>query len=106
MIHRIQDNEGRLKNVTTTNTNEDDDSINLELDNEESEDEGELVDVLNVQPNPNSPTKSDTSCETIYQNVANSNKRIAVKTLSHETEDDYAFMFTAIRKAAKKIYDY
>jgi hypothetical protein len=31
-----------------------------ELDNEESEDEGELVDVLNVQPNPNSPTKSDT----------------------------------------------
>jgi hypothetical protein len=68
---------------TASNTNEDDDSINLELDNEDSEDEGELVDVLNVQPNPNSPTKSDTSCETIYQNVANSNKRIAVKTFFH-----------------------
>jgi hypothetical protein len=25
---------------------------------------------------------------------------------SHETEDDYAFMFAAIRKAAKKFYDY
>jgi cytidyltransferase-like protein len=30
MIHRIQDNEGRLKNVTTTNTNEDDDLLELE----------------------------------------------------------------------------
>ena len=30
MIHRIQDNENRLKNVTTTNTNEDDDLLELE----------------------------------------------------------------------------
>jgi len=30
MIHRIQDNEGRLKNVTTTNTNEDSDLLELE----------------------------------------------------------------------------
>jgi hypothetical protein len=30
MIHRIQDNEGRLKNVATTNTNEDDDLLELE----------------------------------------------------------------------------
>ena len=30
MIHRIQDNEGRLKNVTTTNTNEDGDLLELE----------------------------------------------------------------------------
>lgn len=30
MIHRIQDNEGRLKNITTTNTNEDDDLLKLE----------------------------------------------------------------------------
>ena len=30
MIHRIQDNEGRLKNITTTNTNEDDDLFELE----------------------------------------------------------------------------
>jgi len=30
MIHRMQDNEGRLKNVTTTNTNEDDDLLELE----------------------------------------------------------------------------
>jgi hypothetical protein len=30
MIHRIQDNEGRLKNVATTNTNEDDDLLKLE----------------------------------------------------------------------------
>jgi cytidyltransferase-like protein len=30
MIHRIQDNEDRLKNVTTTNTNEDDDLLELE----------------------------------------------------------------------------
>jgi len=30
MIHRIQDNENRLKNVTTTNTNEDSDLLELE----------------------------------------------------------------------------
>jgi hypothetical protein len=30
MIHRIQDNEGRLKNVSTTNTNEDDELLELE----------------------------------------------------------------------------
>ena len=30
MIHRIQDNEGRLKNVATTNTNEDSDLLELE----------------------------------------------------------------------------
>jgi cytidyltransferase-like protein len=30
MIHRIQDNEGRLKNITTTNTNEDSDLLGLE----------------------------------------------------------------------------
>jgi cytidyltransferase-like protein len=30
MIHRLQDNEGRLKNVTTTNTNEDSDLLELE----------------------------------------------------------------------------
>jgi cytidyltransferase-like protein len=30
MIHRIQDNEGRLKNITTTNTNEDSDLLELE----------------------------------------------------------------------------
>jgi cytidyltransferase-like protein len=30
MIHRIQDNEGRLKNVATTNTNEDGDLLELE----------------------------------------------------------------------------
>jgi hypothetical protein len=30
MIHRIQDNEGRLKNISTTNTNEDDELLELE----------------------------------------------------------------------------
>ncbi len=30
MIHRIQDNEGRLGNVNTTNTNEDGDLLELE----------------------------------------------------------------------------
>jgi hypothetical protein len=30
MIHRIQDNEGRLKNINTTNTNEDDELLELE----------------------------------------------------------------------------
>jgi hypothetical protein len=30
MIHRIQDNEGRLKKVSTTNTNEDGDLLELE----------------------------------------------------------------------------
>jgi len=30
MIHRIQDNEGRLNNVNTTNTNEDSDLQELE----------------------------------------------------------------------------
>jgi hypothetical protein len=61
--------------ATDSNTNENDESKmdNLELD---SSDEGELVDVLNYNQ---SPTKSDTSCETIYRKETNSNKRIAVR---------------------------
>jgi hypothetical protein len=93
IVKRIRDHEiAQIEHIevaltaTDSNTNENDESKmdNLELDNVESSDEGELVDVLDYNQ---SHTKSDTSCETVYQKETNSNKRIAVKTFFHLTSE-------------------
>ena len=85
MIQRIKDYEAKLKEIeidrameleaALTATNDESNLSNLQLDNDEEEGEGELVDILNG--NSESPTKSNTSCETTYEKEENSNKRIS-----------------------------
>ena len=93
MIKRIKDHEAKLNELeidrakeleaalTATNDESNLSNLHLEKDEECEEGEGELVDLLNA--NSESPTKSNTSCETTFEKEENSNKRRAVKTYYH-----------------------